>query len=165
MAKKERPVQQAEKISRETADELGYELLETSFDREPAGVYLRIYLDKQGGVSLSDCERFHRAVQPRLEQVDYDFLEVCSPGIDRPIKDEKDAVKAKGARVEVRLFSPFEGSREHAGILLGLDGEGFRIMTGSGEKVFPRKDVALVRREVDLSALESPGATEQEDDI
>ena len=64
------------------AAEMGYELVDAELVKEGPGRYLRIYLDKAGGITLDDCERFHRAVQPRVEQVDYDFLEVCSPGLD-----------------------------------------------------------------------------------
>ncbi len=164
MAKKERPVQLAEKISLQTAQELGYELVETSFDKEATGMYLRVYVDKPGGITLLDCETFHRAIQPRLEAVEYDFLEVSSPGIDRPIKNEKEVLKALGARVEVRLYRPLEGRKEFSGVLLGLGKEGFRIMAENGEMIFPEKDVALVRREVDMSVLDQPGTNEREEE-
>ena len=65
------------------ADEQGLELVDVSLDKEPTGKYLRIYIDKPEGISLDDCERYHRAIQPQLESYDYDFLEVSSPGVDR----------------------------------------------------------------------------------
>lgn len=164
MKGKERPIQQAERISGQTALELGYELVETRFDKEPTGTYLRIFVDRPGGISLTDCETFHRAVQPRLEAVEYDFLEVSSPGIDRPIKNEKDARKAIGSRVEVRLYRPAGGRKEFSGILTGFEEEGFRIRTEGGEMVFPQADVALLRREIDMSVLDEPGMNEREEE-
>ena len=153
-----------EEISRALAQELGYELLETAFDKESAGMYLRIYLDKEGGISLSDCETFHRAVQPKLEQVDYDFLEVSSPGIDRPIKTEADVRKALDAQVEIRLFKPFEGIREHTGTLVGYEDKAFVVMTAAGEKRFPAKETALVKPVIDLSVLEIDSTILQEEE-
>lgn len=158
-----RPKTDAETICKVLAEELGYELVETAFDKEPAGMYLRIYLDKPGGISLSDCETFHRAVQPNLEHVDYDFLEVSSPGIDRPIKSERDVLKAAGAQVEVRLFKPLEGSKEYLGTLLGYEDKAFVVMTAAGERRFPAKETALVKRAIDLSVLEDGTILQEED--
>ena len=63
------------------ADRMNLELVDVCLDKEGAGKYLRIYIDKPEGISLDDCEAYHRAIQPQLEQYDYDFLEVSSPGI------------------------------------------------------------------------------------
>ena len=68
------------------ADSLGFELVDVSLDKEGAGKYLRIYIDKPEGITLDDCERYHRAIAPQVEDFDYDFLEVSSPGVDRPLK-------------------------------------------------------------------------------
>lgn len=62
------------------AERMELELVDVSLDKEGAGRYLRIYIDKPEGVSLDDCEAYHRAIQPQLESYDYDFLEVSSPG-------------------------------------------------------------------------------------
>lgn len=158
MAKKQRPVELAESISLQLAEKMGFEHLETVFDKEPAGVYLRIHLDKAGGITLDDCEAFHRAVQPLVERIDYDFLEVCSAGLDRPIKTERDARKALGHEVEIKLFKPVDGSKEHTGILKDFDEGFFHLETASGLRQFPRKDIALARRTVDLSILDENNA-------
>lgn len=164
MAKKTRPTEVAEAISQKLADSMGFEHLETSFDKESAGVYLRIHLDKPGGINLNDCEAFHRAVQPLLEAIDYDFLEVCSAGIDRPIKNERDAQKALGSQVEIKLFKPQNGSKEFAGVFKGLEDSAYVLETPAGELRFPKKDVALARRLVDLSVLEEDGTEHKEDE-
>ena len=62
------------------AERMGLELVDVSLDKEGAGKYLRIYIDKPQGISLDDCEAYHRAIQPQLESYDYDLLEVSSPG-------------------------------------------------------------------------------------
>lgn len=163
MAKKTRPIEYAEAISEKTAQSMGFEHLETVFDKEPAGVYLRIHLDKPGGITLDDCEVFHKAVQPLLEQVDYDFLEVCSAGLDRPIKTERDARKAAGHEVEIKLFKPRDGSKEYTGILSKLENDTFYLQTAQGELTFPRKEVALARRTIDLSVLDQAQTQTEEE--
>ncbi|HPY94206.1 MAG TPA: ribosome maturation factor RimP [Clostridia bacterium] len=164
MTKKKRPTEVAGAISQRLADSMGFEHLETVFDKEAAGTYLRVYLDKPGGISLNDCEAFHRAVQPLVEQLDYDFLEVCSAGLDRPIKTERDAQKALGSQIELKLFKPLEGSKEFTGVLEAYDEEGFHVQTGTGRMTFPRKAVALARRTVDLSVLDEDVPQEEENE-
>lgn len=163
MAKKTRPVEQAESISRTLAESMGYEHLDTAFEKEATGMYLRVYLDKPGGITLDDCEAFHRAVMPLFEKIDYDFLEVCSAGLDRPIKNERDAKKAAGQMVEVKLFRAREGRKEFTGVLQRLEADIWVVQTAQGEKRFLRKEVALMRRSVDLSMLDETGAQQEEE--
>lgn len=162
MARKARPIELAESISQKIAESMGFEHLETAFEKEPTGLYLRIYLDKEGGINLNDCEAFHRAVQPRLEKIEYDFLEVCSAGVDRPIKTERDAQKAVGHEVEIKLFKPVEGQKAFVGTFLKLEDNMYVIDTASGEMRFHKKDVALASRTVDLSLLEDDTSSEEE---
>ena len=68
------------------AEELGYEWIDLELVKEPAGRFLRFYIDKEGGISLDDVEAFHRRIQPHAENIDYDYMEASSPGIDRPLK-------------------------------------------------------------------------------
>lgn len=132
----------------------GVEFCGVELTRESAGSYLRIYLDKDGGLTLDDCETYHRAVQPMLEKYEYDFLEVCSPGIDRPVKTERDIQKALGTLVEVRLYKPIDGRKTAQGILTRMDGEKVELDAREGTLSFPRTGVALVKLVPDLSALE-----------
>ena len=102
------------------ADELGYELVDVALDKEDSGKYLRIYIDKPEGIDLNDCEKYHRAIQPQLESYDYDFLEISSPGIDRPLKKDRDFERALGMEVELRLFKAVDGQKEFSGELWGM---------------------------------------------
>ena len=108
-------------ICQRHADKLGYELCDAAIEKEPTGRYLRIYIDTDQGVTLDDCEKYHRAVQPDLESFDYDFLEVCSPGIDRPIKTPRDIEKSLGMLVEARLYKPVDGKKSAQGLLKAMD--------------------------------------------
>ena len=88
MAQKSSLVKTIRPLCERLAAERGVELYDVALEKEPTGLYLRIYIDKEGGIGLDDCEGYHRAIQPKVEQYDYDFLEVCSPGIDRPVKTD-----------------------------------------------------------------------------
>jgi ribosome maturation factor RimP len=134
--------------------EMGYKLVEVALDKEPAGMYLRIYLDKPDGITLNDCETFHRKVQPLLEHLEYDFLEVCSPGLDRPIRTPEDFQRNLGEDVEVRLYKPLEGKKVYQGTLASLEGDQVKIDTPAGEKAFPMKTVAIVKRMISLEGIE-----------
>ena len=127
------------------AQQFGFELVDVELAREGASRYLRIYIDKPDGITLSDCETYHRAVAPLVERVDYDFLEVCSPGLDRPLKKQKDFDKHAGETVEIHLFRPVEKRKQFEGELVGLtDGE-IIIRDGENELRFKQKDVSLCK--------------------
>ena len=108
------------------AQQFGFELVDVELVREGASRYLRIYIDKPDGITLSNCETYHRAVAPLVERVDYDFLEVCSPGLDRPLKKQKDFDK-------------------HAGELVGLEDGEIVLRVGDGEMRFKQKEVSLCK--------------------
>ena len=139
---------------RKVAEQMGFELVEVALDREPGGKYLRIYIDKPEGITLDDCEVFHKAVRPLVENYDYDFMEVSSPGIDRPLKTERDFERNLGSEVEVRLYRQKDGTKELHGILAGLDNGEILLDTPEGERRIPRKDAALVKLVVDMEGIE-----------
>ena len=136
------------------ADTMGFELVEVALDREPAGKYLRIYLDKPEGITLNDCETYHRAIQPQLEAYDYDFLEVSSPGVDRPLKKDRDFQRALGSEVEVHLFKALDGRKLITGILAGLENGEIILELPEGEQRIPRKLASLVKPIVDMTGVE-----------
>ena len=139
-------VHAAEAAAARVAAEQALELVELTLTREQQGKTLCIYIDKPGGVTLDDCERYHKAVQPLLEDIDYDYLEVSSPGVDRPVKTLRDFEKNRGARVEVRLFAPMDGVKAFEGALTAMDEQNVTItLDGGNEKLLPRKAVALIK--------------------
>lgn len=160
MARKQSGAERASKICEKVAQELNYELCDVAFDKEPTGLYMRIYIDQEGGITLDDCEKFHRAAQPKLDDIDYDFMEVCSPGIDRPIKTRRDIEKSIGLVVDVKLYKNQDGSKNFQGNLKSMDETSVVILQGETEKVFARKDVAQVRLVPDLSGLEEDSDAE-----
>ena len=140
--------------ARKIAEQMGYELVDVCIDREPTGKYLRFYIDKAEGVSLDDCEAFHKAVRATADAVDYDFMEVSSPGIDRPLKKERDFERNLGAEIEVKLFRPLDGMKVITGVLTGFEDGVIMIDTADGPQQIPLKAAALVKPVVDMEGIE-----------
>ena len=134
-----------EPACRKLAEEQQVELVDVELAREGASRYLRIYIDKPDGITLSDCETYHRAVMPLVERVDYDFLEVCSPGIDRPLKKQKDYDAHVGDLVEVHLYRAINKCRRFEGELLGLFEDQVKIQAGDMEMSFSLKEISLCK--------------------
>ena len=144
------------------AEELAYELVDVSLDKEPGGKYLRIYIDKPEGISLDDCERYHRAIQPELESYDYDFLEGSSPGVDRPLKKDRDFERALGFEVEVHLFKAVEGQKTFTGVLTDYDKTDMVITVGGTEMRIGRRAASLVKPIVDMDGVQDVDLAEDE---
>lgn len=141
-----------EALASPVAEGMGLRLVDVEFVRGGGRSYLRLYIDKPEGVTLDDCEAFSREVSVLLDEADpipgpY-FLEVASPGLDRPLKKDRDYEVFKGRRVEVRTFGPLgpQGVREVRGELGGLR-EGRVVITDDQGNVWeiPREQVAKAR--------------------
>lgn len=137
-------------IIRPAINGAGYELYDLVFVKEGANWYLRIFIDKTGGVTINDCEAVSRVIEKELDEKDpieqsY-ILEVSSPGIDRPLKKDADFERHKDSMVEIRLYKPRGGRKEFMGKLKGLQDGHVVIIDGSGNELcFPKTEVALCR--------------------
>ena len=152
MPKKAMSVREAEKIAQQIADEQNVELVDVELVKEPTGHFLRFYIEKPDGISLNELETFHRRIQPLVENVEYDFMEVSSPGADRPLKTERDFARAEGMEVELKTYRPVNGAKQFLGDLIGLKDGVISIITESGETLaFEKKDVAIVRPVIEFS--------------
>ncbi len=96
---------------------LGYELVD--FERSGKGKLLRVYIDKAGGITVDDCAKVsnHLSRVFAVEGIDYDRLEISSPGLDRPLKKEQDFIKYAGHKARLKLRVPVEGQRNFIGVL------------------------------------------------
>ena len=144
-------------LCQKLADKMNYELVAAELVKEGPGRYLRIYIDRPGGISLDELEKFHREIQPQLDRVDYDFLEVCSPGLDRPLKKDRDFEHALGGKVEVRLFKPVDGKKLFEGALRAWNAETVTIEDASGLREFPRRGVALIKPVIEIDLDDDEG--------
>lgn len=131
-------------------DTNGFELVDVEYVKEAGEYYLRIYIDKEGGISLNECEVVSRALSEILDVKDpikdnY-FLEVSSPGLDRPLKKDKDFVKYQGRDVEIKLYKPINGTKQLEAELVGLtEDKNIKVIIDNEEVEFNKKDVALIR--------------------
>ena len=132
----------------------GCELWDVEYVREGAERYLRLYIDKDGGIDIEDCEKIHRAMDPILDEKDpisesYHF-EVCSAGLERPLKRQSDFEKFMGAAVMVKLYRPRNGLKEIPGVLRGYEEGRVTLEAGKETIVFEKSEVALVRLRVEF---------------
>ena len=132
----------------------GCSLWDVEYVREGSEWYLRLYIDKDGGVDISDCERISRAVDPVLDEKDpipesYRF-EVCSAGLERTLKRPSDFDRYLGAPVLVRLFQPKNGTKEYPSVLRGYEDGAVTVEYGGETLTFEKSEVALVRLRVEI---------------
>ena len=125
-------------------------LWDVEFVREGARQVLRVTIDKPEGVNINDCEAFHLAIDPLLDEADpidasY-YLEVSSPGIERELSRDEHFAACVGQKIEIKLYAPDEsGRKNHTGTLLGLFDGAILINTNEGEISIPRAAAARVR--------------------
>lgn len=135
--------------------EMGYELDEVEYVKEYGNMVLTLYIDSENGVTIDDCEKVSRAIDPILDENDpieeaY-YLSVSSIGIDRPLKKDKDFERNMGKKLQVKLYAPINKEKELLGVLTGYDEENFTInVEKTGEVTIKRKDAALIRPWIDF---------------
>ena len=139
--------------------ELGLELVEIEYVKEGKNWFLRVYIDKELGVDIEDCGNVSEKLSEKLDEVDpipqnY-FLEVSSPGAERPLKKEKDFNKAIGKNVYVKTYEPIDGEKAFEGTLLDFDGNSVtievKIKTRKKTVIIPYEKVASARLAVSFS--------------
>lgn len=134
--------------------ENNFELVDVEYVKEGSNWYLRIYIDKPGGITIDDCEIVSRALSEMLDKDDFIkdayILEVSSPGLSRPLKKDKDFQRNLGKEVEIHLYKPLNKEKEYRGILRGYNKETIQIETEDNELEFTRTDIALVRLAFDF---------------
>jgi ribosome maturation factor RimP len=143
-----------QELAQPICDELNYELVDVEYKKEGSHWYLRIYIDKPGGISIDDCQAVSERISDILDKVDpiphsY-FLEVSSPGLDRILKKDSDFIKYKGSKVDISLYKPVHGKKKHTGELIGLINDELVIKNNGGTMAFKRADVGQVRLSVEL---------------
>ena len=132
----------------------GCQLWDVEYVREGSEYFLRLYLDKDGGVDINDCEAISRAMDPILDEEDpipesYHF-EVCSAGLERPLKRPTDFERFMGEPIMVKLYRPRNGLKEIPGILRGYENGCVTVEAGKETITFQKSEVALVRLRVEF---------------
>ena len=131
------------------AEAQGLDIWDVEYVREAGQWFLRVYIDKEEGISVDDCEAFSHAMDPILDEADpieesYVF-EVSSAGLERALKRPGDFERFMGSNVEVKLYKSANGGKEHVGTLTGYNNGDVTIKKGQLELTFPKDTVAQVR--------------------
>lgn len=132
----------------------GCSLWDVEYVREGSEYFLRLYLDKEGGVDINDCEAISRAMDPILDEADpisgsYHF-EVCSAGLERVLKRPEDFARFLGENITVKLYRPRNGQKEIPCVLRGYDNGRLTVEAGKETITFEKSEVALVRLRVEF---------------
>ena len=155
MTKRENYEFRAESLLLPVLEKLHFELVDLEYVKEAGNYYLRAYIDKNGGITIDDCETVSRAFGDLLDREDFIddayILEVSSPGLGRPVRKEKDFVRNLGKEIEVRLYKPKDGAKDFRGKLCSYDADSISVrMEDSSVIIFLRKEIALIREAFDL---------------
>ncbi len=132
-----------------------FELVDVEYVKEAGNWYLRVYVDKEGGITVDDCEIVSRALSDKLDEKDFIeeayILEVSSPGLGRPLKKDKDFDRSIGKEVELKLYRAIEKQKDFSGILVSYNEETVNIEIEDGKEItFNRADIAIIRLAFDF---------------
>jgi len=155
LAKRESYEQTTENLLNPIIERHGFELVDVEYVKEGSQWFLRVYIDKPGGITVDDCEIVSREFSDILDEKDYIedsyIFEVSSPGLGRPLKKEKDFVRSMGEEVEIRTYRAIERQKEFVGLLKAFDKDTVTIEYEDGsEQTFERSNIALIRLAFDF---------------
>ena len=139
-----------EQLIQPLIDANNFELVDVEFVKEGSDWYLRVYIDKDGGITVDDCELISRAFNEILDREDYIseqyIFEVSSPGLMRPLKKEKDYKRSVGKLIDIKLYKPVDKCKEFTGVLDSYDKDTVTIkMDDDTQKTCDRSNLAMIR--------------------
>lgn len=155
LSKKETYEQKAEEMILPIVEANGFELVDVEYVKEGQNWYLRAYIDKEGGITVDDCEIVSRAFSDKLDENDFIedayILEVSSPGLGRPLKKEKDYQRSMGKELEIRTYRAVDRRKEFYGVLTAYDEDSVTIEEEDGTpRAFAKTDISLIRLAFDF---------------
>ncbi len=130
-------------------ESLGYRLYDVEFVKEGKDFYLRVYIDKDSGISLEDCEAVSNGINEVLDEADYIkeqyFLEVSSPGVERVLKKDRHLKENIGNKVQVKLFKPLAGKKVFEGLLESFSDDNICIKVESQILEIERSNIGQIK--------------------
>lgn len=150
MAKRDDYEQRTEALLLPIMERTGFELVDVEYVKEGSNYYLRAYIDKEGGITIDDCEAVSRELSDLLDVEDFIpeayYLEVSSPGLGRQLKKDKDFARSIGEDVEVKLYKPLNKQKEFEGELVDFDAENIVIRISEQETLtLSRESIAMIK--------------------
>ena len=155
MSKREDYEARTEALLLPIMEEMNFELVDVEYVKEGSTWYLRAYIDKEGGITVNDCEAVARRMNDLLDEKDFIadsyVFEVSSPGLGRPLKKEKDYVRSMGKELEISTYRAINRQKEFYGILTGYTEDTVTIQPEEGEALtFQKNEIALIRLAFDF---------------
>ena len=155
MSKREDYEARTEQLIIPIIERMNFELVDVEYVKEGGTWYLRAYIDKEGGITVNDCEAVAREMNEILDQEDFVedsyVFEVSSPGLGRPLKKEKDYIRSMGRELEIRTYRAINREKEFYGILKAYDEKTVTIEMEDGQTMtFEKADIALIRLALDF---------------
>ncbi len=154
MSNREQYEKRTEELILPLLEKRSFELYDIEYIKEGSDYFLRVYIDKPGGITIEDCVDVSREMNEILDREDYIkdayTFEVSSPGLSRPLKKPKDFERAMGKEVEIHTFQAIEKQKLFIGVLLSFSDDMVCIQTEEGEREFPRKSISLIRLYIDF---------------
>ncbi|MGN1299781.1 MAG: ribosome maturation factor RimP [Clostridia bacterium] len=142
--------ERVEELVTKPIDELGYKVYDVMYVKEGKDNYLRIFIDKESGISLDDCEKVNNAITDMLDEADIIkdqyFLEISSPGVERHIRKDKQLEEHIGKDINVRLFKPIDKQKELTGTLQKFDDEQVVLLINEEEITINRENISSMKR-------------------
>lgn len=154
MSKRDTYEARTEKLLEPICKQAEVNIYDVEYVKEAGQWYLRVYIDKEDGVNINDCEVVSRALSEKMDADDFIddayILEVSSPGLGRTLKKDKHLEKSIGEEVELKTYKPIEKQKEFVGILTAFDADTVTIETEQGLRTFQKSDLALIRLTFDF---------------
>ncbi len=154
MSKREDYEAKATALLEPICESVNVSIYDVEYVNEAGEWYLRAYIDKEGGVTIDDCETVSRAFSDKLDENDFIedayFLEVSSPGLGRALKKDKHLEKSIGDEVEIKTYKPVNKCKDFSGVLEGFTADTVTIKSGNETLEFNRKDIASIKLALDF---------------
>ena len=154
MSRKEDYEKKAEELALPIIEDEGFEFVDVEYVKEAGEWYLRLYIDKEGGITIDDCENVSRKFSDALDKADFIdeayVMEVSSPGLLRPLKKDRDFQRNIGKPVEIKTFKPIDGEKEFVGELEAFTADEITINTDDKRMNIARKDISLIRQYIEF---------------
>ena len=154
MSKRDTIEEKTEQLLTPILEKMGFDLWDVEYVKEGPDMYLRAYIDKEGGITIDDCVDVSHALSDAIDADDYIdeayILEVSSPGLGRQLKKDKELERSIGKEVDIKLYKALDGTKEYSGCLKAFDKFSITLGMGDDDKTFNRQDIAKINLSVDI---------------
>ena len=138
MPKRSGVAQRAYELAAPIVSELGLDLVDCEYKKDGSALFLRVFVDKKGGISIDECETVSKALDPLFDEKlssNHDYFEVSSPGLDRPLQTPEDFNRHLKEKVNVSLYQQIEGKKKFSGILVSAGEENFNLLCNDNNEI------------------------------